>query len=262
MFGGMGTGRGPRGLTDEARAAWDGLAAPTRTPDEFDAAMISTLPEPVRRWLRQAIAAGTPLRSSVDLRMHGQIRLGGWRRFRARQRLSPGGGFVWAATAWLSGLPVTGFDRLAAGVGEMRWRLVGALPVLSATGVDVTRSAEGRHAGELLLAVPAAALDPGVTWDEVDGSQVIAHIPERGGVHDVTLAIAQNGMLTAVSLRRWGNPGREPFGWHTFGAICEDQVTVDGMSIPRTITAGWHYGTDRWPEGQFIRYTIDDLQFR
>jgi len=34
------------------------------------------------------------------------------------------GGYVWAATAWMYGLPVVGFDRLSSDTGQMRWRLL------------------------------------------------------------------------------------------------------------------------------------------
>jgi hypothetical protein len=104
----------PRGLSEQARADWGALAQPTGTPDRFDAAATVGLPEPVRRWLGHAIAPGTPLRSAVELHMHGEIRLGAWRRFTAVQRLTLEGGFVWAATAWLFGLPVTGLWSLRA----------------------------------------------------------------------------------------------------------------------------------------------------
>ena len=77
------------------------------TGETFDPAMISGLPEPAHRWLCHAIAPGTPLWSSVELTMHGRIKLGRWRPFTARQVLSPPGGYTWAATARLAGLPVT-----------------------------------------------------------------------------------------------------------------------------------------------------------
>jgi hypothetical protein len=114
--------------------------------------------------------------------MHGEVRLGAWRTFTALQRLAPTG-FVWAATARLFGLPVTGFDRFTRGTGQMRWRLLNAIPVMAAEGEDVTLSAAGRHAGELLVAVPAAALDPTVSWTTVDPDPATAH---RHG-HEVTL---------------------------------------------------------------------------
>src|SRR3954469_9555658 len=100
--------RPPASLTDEVRADWAALAQPTEAPAAFDAAAAHGLPEPARRWVTHAIAAGTTLRTSVELRMHGEIRLGAWRPFSAVQRLTPADGFVWAATARLLGLPVKG----------------------------------------------------------------------------------------------------------------------------------------------------------
>ncbi|HEX2127078.1 MAG TPA: DUF6544 family protein, partial [Thermoleophilaceae bacterium] len=88
----------PRGLTEQARADWVALAQPTATLEPFGPAAVAGLPERVRRWLTHAITLGTPLRSSVELRMHGEIRLGAWRPFTAVQRQTPGDGFVWAAT--------------------------------------------------------------------------------------------------------------------------------------------------------------------
>lgn len=93
----------------------------------------------------------------LELQMRGEIRVGGWRRFTARQVLTPGVGFVWAATARFFGLPVSGYDRYRAGTGEMRWRLARVLPVLTATGADVTRSAAGRLAAEAIFGVTMLA---------------------------------------------------------------------------------------------------------
>jgi hypothetical protein len=72
--------------------------------------------------------------------MHGQIKLGRWRPVTARQVLTPPDGYLWAATTRLAGLPVTGYDRLGSGSGEMRWRLLRLIPVLNESGSDVTRS--------------------------------------------------------------------------------------------------------------------------
>lgn len=69
---------------------------------------------------------------SAELTMHGEIRLGSWRRFTGTQVVSPPRGYVWAATARVLGLPVVGYDLLEHGVGQMRWRLLGLLPVVTA----------------------------------------------------------------------------------------------------------------------------------
>lgn len=252
----------PGGLTEQAREDWTALATPTAAPERSDPATAAGLPEPVRRWLGHAIAPDTQLRSVVELRMHGEIRLGAWRPFTAAQRLTPAGGFVWAATARVFGLPVTGFDRFTRGRGQMRWRLLNAIPVMAAEDEDVTRSAAGRHAGELLLAAPAAALDPGVRWTAVDSDHATARLQLGRHEHEVTLTVGADGALTALRMTRWGNPGNEPFASHTFGATLRDEVSFDGFTIPRAITAGWHFGSERWPEGQFIRYSIDEARYR
>ena len=58
---------------------WDDLATPTRDSRPFDPGVLDGLPAPVIRWVRQAIAPGTPLQRSVRLTMHGEIRVGRWR---------------------------------------------------------------------------------------------------------------------------------------------------------------------------------------
>ncbi|HEV8559175.1 MAG TPA: DUF6544 family protein [Actinophytocola sp.] len=173
--------------------------------------------------------------------------------------------FVWAATARLFGLPVIGFDRYTRGSGQMRWRLLGAVPVLAARGPDITRSTAGRHAGELLLAVPAAALSPQVGWRAVGDDRATARVrlgAAAKGLHEVTLTVAPDGALSEVVMSRWGKPGRVPFAEQVFGATLHGEASFAGFTIPRTVTAGWFYGSDRWAaEGQFIRYTIDDARY-
>lgn len=249
----------PAGLTRAARSEWDGLAEPTLTPTTLQPSDTAELPDPVQRWLGRAVDPGTPLRSRVELRMRGQIRLRGWRRFTAVQRLGPGG-FVWCARLRLAGLPVVGFDRYTCGCGQMRWRLLGAVPLVSAGGPDVTRSAAGRLAGELLLTVPATALRTDVVWRRDTADRATALVPVGGDAHEVTLTVGPDGALTELVMDRWGDPGGG-FGLHRFGAAVHGEVGSSGFTIPRSVTAGWFYGTPRWSEGQFIRYTVDTVAY-
>jgi hypothetical protein len=94
------------------RQEWLRLAAAAAATEKFDPTMTAELPAAVQRWLSHAILPGTPLWRSVELAMHGQIKLGRWRPFTARQVLAPPDGYIWAATARVAGLPVTGYDRV------------------------------------------------------------------------------------------------------------------------------------------------------
>ncbi|WP_113701544.1 DUF6544 family protein, partial [Nonomuraea lactucae] len=216
---------------------------------------------PARRWVLRAIAPGAPLLRAVVLETHGTIRLGVWRPFRATQVVRPMAGYVWTAAARLGLLTVRGFDRYRGGVGEMRWRLLGVLPVMSGGGPDVSRSAAGRLACEFVLA-PAAALDPRVHWKPLDDRQAVARVPVGDEEHEVTLTIAPDGRLEAVTMRRWGDPGKGPYGPHPFGVECGREVTFDGFTIPAELRGGWWPGDARWAEGEFIRFAVDHARYR
>jgi hypothetical protein len=192
--------------------------------------------------------------------MRGEIRLGSWRPFTARQVLAPPLGFIWAAKARFFGLPVVGFDRLSSGSGQMRWRLGGLIPVLSAAGPDVTRSAAGRLAGEMALVpttFPAATWAPGPDDDRVVVTWRINEQEESAELH-----IGPDGRLRGVLMQRWGNPDGAPFGRYPFGVDIEAEQTFAGVTIGSRLRAGWWWGTDRQPEGEFFRARITAATFR
>jgi hypothetical protein len=242
------------------RRDWRDLAESAASPAAFDPAMLAGLPEAARRWLSHAITPGTPLWRSVELSMHGQIRIGSWRPFTARQVLAPPEGYIWAATARLAGLPVTGFDRLSSGTGEMSWRLLGRFPVMTASGPDVTRSACGRLAGELAL-LPTAF--PAASWlrGERPGTAT-ATLPFGSHTETAELTVEDDGRLLEVRVDRWGNPGGAPFGRYPFGVAVEAESDFDGITIPSVLRAGWWWGAERQAEGEFFRARITSAVFR
>jgi Family of unknown function (DUF6544) len=81
----------------EARAVgaeWDRLAEASVSPPVFGPELIKELPESARRWLAHVIAAGTPLWRTAVVTMRGQIRLGVWRSFTARQVITVPEGYI------------------------------------------------------------------------------------------------------------------------------------------------------------------------
>lgn len=241
------------------RRDWQLLSGSGERPEPFHPSMVAGLPEPARRWLVHAVAPGTPLWGSVVLTMRGEIRLGAWRPFTARQVLAPPRGFIWAATARFAGLPVTGFDRYSSGSGQMNWRLAGLVPVMTATGPDVTRSAAGRLAGETALAPTtfrAATWGPGSDENRTVATWRIDEHQECAEFH-----VGPDGRLLGVRMQRWGNPAGLPFGRHSFGVAIEAETTFDGVTVGSVLRAGWFWGTSRQAEGEFFRAEITDATF-
>lgn len=251
----------PAHLPARVRADWVALLTRPEPSERFTPAHVAGLPEPARRWLEHAIAPGTPLRTSVELTLHGRIRLGRWRDVTARQALAPCDGYVWASWTRLAGGPVTGFDRLTHDEGEMRhvWR--GRVPVTIASGPDVTRSAAGRLVAELPL-VPAAALSPSLTWRRVDDTEVVASVPCAGRRHEVSIRVEPSGALRDVRLLRWAKVGRTPYLPHLFVATFDGETTYDGFTIPRNVVAGYEEPGRDLTDTAFIRQVVDRAVYR
>jgi hypothetical protein len=240
------------------RQEWLRLAAATPDPPVFDTAMLAGLPAAAQRWLAHVIQPGRPLWRTAELSMRGQIKLGRWRPFTARQVLSPDG-YIWAATARVAGLPVTGYDRLSSGSGEMRWRLLGLIPVLTAAGPDITRSARGRLAGEIAL-LPTAFQS--ATWTQGERPDTaIATWSSGDDTEAAELRVDSGGRLVEVTVNRWGNPGGAPFGRYRFGVRVDAERDFSGITIPSLFSAGW-WGTSRQDEGAFFRAKVTRVIFR
>jgi hypothetical protein len=236
---------------------WTRLVATHPPTGVFKPARVSELPEAAARWLCGAVPPGTPLSRAAVLHMRGDIKLGRWRPFTASQVVSPAAGFIWAATTRVAALHISGFDRYSSGTGQMRWRLLGAIPVMSAAGPDVARSAAGRLAAESVF-VPTAYKQ--ATWapgPDADTTLATWHIDDH--VETVQLRVAADGALREISMSRWGNPSGAPYGRHPFGVMLEDHTTFNGIRIPSAVRAFWEWGTDRQTQGEFFRARITSM---
>lgn len=240
-------------------AFWE--SAPT-AQGTFRPDLLSDMPEPARRYLTHALAPGTPLAQSVRLSMHGTIKLGTWRSFEAEQVIRWDRGMIWQATVRMMGMPVYGSDRLVDGVGTQRWKLLGLIPVMTASGSDIARSTAGRMAAETVW-LPSVLARDDVTWTAVDANRARAVFTVQGEPVELTLTIDGDGRLEAVTLPRWGEPGDGPFREEPFGGRVEAERTIGGVTVPTRLRIGWYPGTERFAEeGEFFRVTVDTVTYR
>ena len=220
---------------------------------------LSGLDEPVVRYFRAAIAPGTPLATGARLRISGRIRVGRWLPFASTETLAPLTGFHWAAR--VAGGVMSGGDYYAAGVAHVDWRLLGVIGLVRASGADVARSAAARAGGEGLW-VPTALLPRfGVRWTAESNSVLRASFAVDDTPLDIRYELDEHARVRSVRFARWGDPDRSgEFGWHVAGGEIAAYRTFGGLTIPSEGRFGWHYGTPRWPAGEFFRYQITDLQ--
>lgn len=254
----------PRALPRDVRAAWRTLSE-VKPRGTFDPACTDGLPAPARRYLRRSIRPGSPLFLSVALTMTGSMRLkpgGPLFAMTAEQVLAPPHGLVWCATVQRGALRISGYDRYFDGQGAMRWKLYGALPVASARGPDVTRSAAGRVAGEAVF-VPASLLPQfGTEWEDIDDTIAAYRMRVGDETARCEVHVDDEGRLLRASIRRWREAadGR-PAGYHRFDVDqWSDERTFDGYTLPTRFRAGWGLGDEG--EFGFFEATIGSVAFR
>ncbi len=237
--------------------------APDST-ERFDPARIADLPSAARRYLEHALAPGALLAHVARVRMHGSIRVGAkWGAFEAEQVLRWDRGFVWRARARMNGLPVSGADRWVDGEGSMRWKILGIIPVMTASGPEISRAAAGRMNAEAMW-LPGALLSRDVVWTEQDAGHAHAVIRAHAETTDLELTIDEGGAVRSVSFPRW-HPGSAEEGgkYECFGGTCESDRVFGGVTIPSSYRFGWFYGTERFDrDGEFFRCTLDSVEYR
>jgi hypothetical protein len=164
---------------------------------------------------------------------------------------------VWRARA--AGL-IVGYDYYVNGHGGMDWKLAALLRVVHAEGPDVSRAAAERAGAEAFWLPTALLPRYGVTWTAADDSNIAAHFEVDGHPMDVHYRIERHGFVESLVFQRWREPDANGV-WATapFGGDLTAYRTFDEITIPSAGTFGWFYGTDRWPEGEFFRYEITDL---
>jgi len=268
--------RGPAGH-------WDELARPGTGPlVHFDPAMVEGLPDPARRLLLWSIEPGTPLARTAEVSMSGTIVLDPARGpipMEAVQILTPPVGFIWSARTHGGLMRIRGYDRFSQGEGEMRWKLFGLIPVMRATGADVTRSAAARLLMEgvmvpaylvpapPVLAPPVPAPEAGAAerpqadhggtprWEAVDDRHARYRATVAGEEVVTTVEVDPDGRPLRAWAERWNEGAYERFQVELSG-----EITSGGYRIPSRVQAGWRLGDP--DEFRFFDATLTRLEYR
>jgi hypothetical protein len=216
---------------------WTTLRVPPGTA-MFDPASVKQLPEPAQRYLRHAIAPGTRLARSVVVEMQGHIGLqpgADKLPFQASQILAVPTGLIWRATVGEGILKISGSDRYVDGEGAMLWFMGYFIPLVRASGVDVTRSAAGRVALEAALMLPSALLpEAGARWEAIDARSARVLLQVGSEQLALVITVAPDGRLERVEMPRWDSEGMDGKPGYVLwvGDQLTEERTFGGYTIP------------------------------
>ena len=247
--------------------AWQRLISfQTALPAAFDDSMIATLPGPVQRYFRFAIAPGTPLYTVAEISMQGEFSLGNksepnYMPMRAEQVLAAPHGFVWKVRAgdrvWFAGS-----DGAADGASWSRFWLLNIVPVARAgNNAGHMRAAFGRYVAEAVFWTPAALL-PGahVRWEAIDESSARVILAYKGLEQAVDVTVDAEGRPVKVIFQRWSNANpANTFQLQPFGGYLSDYEEFSGVRLPTRVEAGNHFETDDY--FAFFKATVTAVRF-
>lgn len=249
----------------EVARLWEQLRQPAG-PQRFDPQSLAALPEPAQRYLRHAIAPGTPLAASVVVQMEGRIGLepgADKLPFRAEQILATPRGLIWKAAVGDGAVRISGDDRYTAGEGGMRWYLWHVIPVMSADGPDVSRSAAGRVALETVAMLPSALVpETGVLWQAVDERSARVRVRVGSEESSVLVVVAPGGQIERVEMLRWDSEGADGKPGYVLWVAdgFEGELSVGGYTLPKRVRVTKRAGTPQ--ADSFFEATITAAEYR
>ena len=205
---------GPFGLRaeyEERVARGVARLAPAPPVTEAD---LAPLPPQVQRYLRFAGVVGQPRPRGFRVRFSGRIRGGPeapWMPFTGEQHsfTDPPSRLFWMR-ATRGGLPIDGLHAYGEEGASMRVRLLSLFPVAGAAGPGFTRTETVTLLNDLCIMAPAALLDAGVQWRELDARSVEA--TWANGPHEVRAVLLFDGEGALVDFWSDDRPALAPDG--------------------------------------------------
>ena len=228
---------------------------------------LERLPAPLAGYLRVSGAVGLPRVASFYAVVHGRIRSGPdkrWMTFTGKQFNTYGAApprRLFLMHAVMFGVPVSVL-HIFSGVASMRARLLGLVPVMAASGSDMTRAETVTLLNDLVVLAPAAIVDAPMDWLPLNEHMVVGTIRIGEQTVSATLTFdAEHRLVCFVSddrlrasrdgksfiRQRWSTPIRR------FSRAGGRLIAVDGE-------ARWH-SSGREGVFSYLEFSVDGITY-
>ena len=197
---------------------------------------VAHLPPPVQRYLRTTGVLGLPRVRYFHARMRGRIRSGAdarWMPLRAEQYDFFDGEpqRLFYMNASMFGIPLHGFHRYVGSSASMLVKVAGIIPVVNASGPDMTKAETVTLLNDMSIMAPATLIDPRIEWEAIDDRTVRATFTNAGQSIRAELEFNEAGDLTnfrsgdrqkssedgaSMTPARWSTPIG---GYRSFGPV-------------------------------------------
>lgn len=222
---------------------------------------IKGFPAPVQTWLINSNVIGKEKVKTVRLKQVGRMKTtknGNWMPTKAEQYFTvEEPGFEWLADVKMAPLVhLSGIDSFNDGKGKMKIKLLSIFPVVDAIGPEMDSGTLIRYLAEIMW-FPTAALEPYITWQEIDKNSAKATITYNGVSASGVFYFNENGDVLRFVGKRYREVNGE-FVLCDWGGINKEYKEFEGIRIPNKSDVTWFEedGDFKWFEIE-----ITELQY-
>ncbi len=219
--------------------------------EEVTPSMVSSLPEPVQRWLNNSGVIGREVIKTVYLKQHLLMKLKltqqNWSEGTAEQyfnTIQPA--FHWQLSMDLfAGFGILGRDKFFNGKGAVLMKLMGLFTVAKEEDNEkINEGALQRYLAEIIW-FPSAALSPYITWEAIDKTSARATMKYKGTTGSGIFQFDTNGNLQKFTAMRFmgSDPDSERKKWT--GEV-QEITEMNGVKIPSKMNITWSLDDGDW----------------
>lgn len=218
---------------------------------------LTSLPDPVQRYLRRSGVVGLPPVTDFRATWTGRMRSApdsAWMTFTADQLdlvNTPERFFM--MNAKMKGLPVDVLHAFDDDGATMRVRLLSMRSMVDAKGAALTRAETVTMFNDLCCLAPGALLSPDITWEPIDTHTATAHFTL--GANTITAELRFDDLGDLIDFVADGRGGMSPDGrtltpmrWST---PLRDYAQVGPARVATKAEVKWHPDSGAWTYGEF-----------
>jgi hypothetical protein len=228
---------------------------------------LAHLPDAVASFVRASGAVGKPRIGNFHATIHGRIRGGPderWMPFTGHQfnRYGSEPSRLFHIVASMRGVPTDVFHEFTGPDATMRAKVLSAIPIVNASGPEMTRSETVTIFNDMCLLAPSALIDATVEWETLDARTVRATFGRLDETITATLTFDETGLLddfssddrfrsskdgSTFALQRWTTP------------VLEYQ-TMQGRRVCSVGEGRWHPDP---PDTEFayLEFELDSIRY-
>jgi len=231
----------------------------------FNENMINgNVPPLAKKFINNSIKNGTKIPKTAILDIEGKMRTkidetAPWNDISSKEILSKNG-FVWKAELKSGPLILKGADYYFENNSEINFALYGLIPVVKESNKDITKSASGRLAIELMVWNPwTVFMNKHTEFKDVDSETFSVSFEIDGEPVTVYLKIDDEGNLKEVYMNRWNKLENDSYEYIPFGGTISDQLEQNGLKIAKTLNVGWNYGSREYVQTFYFNVTAAEF---